>query len=473
MEYNAHMQHSSNTSAEDSKPIFLQHDPHPQQRSQHHPANFHHRLHHDLPPTSSMDVKLLDTPTPNNVRGGGGSSSSRVHPSYEFESNQSLDQSQFAGRSSCQNSPGSGSSPTPVSAAAEYLRHQELSRGTPRKRVYQDWNQVAVFTTPGEAEEGIKNFENCRWKVGNKFTSREGFKVYWSCREGASCPVQIHLLYHSQLPRVVLFRNQPPHHHAEKVKTRGLLPEVESLIRDLFHNGVNKPRRIQFILQKKGMEEVPQTKLSNFLVKLRREAALQGTPVITKRGRDSYNDDMDDDDGGDGSYSNSHDDKSNNTLSPSAMFPSVILSTPSDHSHPNSNQMMIGTGSGGGYPNPNHSHPMNQGYATNTTTGGGGNGLHHFGAGGAPRYPSPGYQQHVNGSENGDNLYSPHHRQSSSVYSGRSSGSTAAAAAAGKDEDADQSEVVTCSSSRSRSLVRSKTIYYIILLTKFGVDGEF
>jgi hypothetical protein len=263
-----------------------------------------------------------------------------------------------------------------VSAAAEYLRHQELSRGQPRKRVYQDWNQVAIFSTPSEAEEGIKNFENCRWKVGNKFTSREGFKVYWSCREGASCPVQIHLLYHSQLPRVVLFRNQPAHHHAEKVKTRGLLPEVESLIRTLFNDGINKPRRIQFILQKKGMEEVPQTKLSNFLVKLRREAALHGT-VINKRARESYNDDMDEEDGGEGSYTNSHDDKSNGPLSPSAMFPSVILSTPSDHSHQNSNQLMMGSA---------YHHQMNPVY---------GGGPHHFGAG-APRYAnSPGYQQHV------------------------------------------------------------------------------
>ncbi len=217
---------------QDQKPLFLHHDPgsNPQGPGG---GGFMNPYHHQRPPHQSNPLSMdMKHQVGHGGDGGVNNGRGRQQQMYEFgHASPNLGTESFVPPPS---SEGSSPSPAPVSAAAEYMRHQELNRSHPRKRIYQDWNQVAIFNTPSEAEEGIRNFENCRWKVGNKFTSREGFKVYWSCREGAGCPVQIHLLYHSQLPRVVLYRNQPDHHHTERVKTRGLPAPVEALIRDLF-----------------------------------------------------------------------------------------------------------------------------------------------------------------------------------------------------------------------------------------------
>ena len=467
MDFNPNIHHGLH---HDQKPIFLHHDHNNESVGGYLDPYHHHRQHpHD---TTQLPMNMKQHIDPSNLETRRGAVPRQMYD-YELEHNSPNLNDSFIPTPANPSSECSSPSPAPASAAAEYIRHQELHKSHPRKRIYQDWNQVAIFNTPSEAEEGIRNFENCRWKVGNKFTSREGFKVYWSCREGAGCPVQIHLLYHSQLPRVVLYRNQPDHHHAERVKTRGLPAQVESLIRKLFSEGVNKPRRIQFILQKEGMEEVPQTKLSNLLVKLRREAAVHGDGNQSKKSRGSYAYDEDEDEEDEAYGRDNSEEKSNHTMSSmspsSAIFPSVIMSTPPGEDPNNSMPM-----------NPNLNYHQQQHHHHSTAEspnpnflGGPPYGVPQQMAG-SSRYSNPGNFHSGGGggacgSENSSSSFS--HPM---PFGGRGPDSVPPQSVAIKNEnDADQSEVVTCSSSPTKTLVCVLDLLVILISNLYVFSARY
>ncbi|CAF0999418.1 unnamed protein product [Brachionus calyciflorus] len=139
---------------------------------------------------------------------------------------------------------------------------QNLIESGKRKRKRVNWSYVCTYPNHDEAYTEVK----ADWSSKKSNQTKTGIKDYYRCKISPKCKSEIYLLYLSTDERVSKFTNNVPHDHSYLNDCpRGIHPDVEQIISDLYQLGVTGPLKIIYTLRAQKVQNIPtQKQLYNF-----------------------------------------------------------------------------------------------------------------------------------------------------------------------------------------------------------------
>uniref|UniRef100_T1JEA5 Uncharacterized protein n=1 Tax=Strigamia maritima TaxID=126957 RepID=T1JEA5_STRMM len=140
-----------------------------------------------------------------------------------------------------------------------------------RRKLELNWSEMKVFPNYPDARQAIK--DERMWSMRRKTETYSGDKIYYECKFSKYCLAKRCLHLKADSDDVVLLFTTEDHTHEPKAP-RGIPRETKDKIRELYRNGVIKPKFILRKIQEAGLPEPKSKQVENFLYTVRAEMSL-------------------------------------------------------------------------------------------------------------------------------------------------------------------------------------------------------
>jgi len=105
----------------------------------------------------------------------------------------------------------------------------------------------------------------------------EGRKVYFRCkkvkkRNKKQCSAEIYLLYHADKDDITAFKTASEHDECTKIfEIRGLSEDMKKQVRQMYDDGITKPKQIIRALQARKIQPPKKKQLTNYLSQYKKQ----------------------------------------------------------------------------------------------------------------------------------------------------------------------------------------------------------
>ncbi|CAF3969984.1 unnamed protein product [Rotaria sordida] len=138
-----------------------------------------------------------------------------------------------------------------------------------KKQNRRKWVPLCTYNDKDDVINKIKN--DGIWSKSHTNITSEEKRIYYRCNQvkwhGKQCAASIHLLYHSEIECVTMYKTEDHHLHQES-RSIGINQQSKEIICELFKMKI-KPKRMLELLEEKGSPVPKKQQLSNYLTSLR------------------------------------------------------------------------------------------------------------------------------------------------------------------------------------------------------------
>ena len=148
------------------------------------------------------------------------------------------------------------------------LNSEDEGPETKRLRKSHDWTKVKAFNNGKEATDFV--LAEKLWRRCGKYNGTDGLKIQYNCKVSSDCAAKVYVFVKCESQQADLYQTTAEHDH--KPKPQWGLPETtKDKVKQLYNDGVTKPKLILTKIRSCGMEEPTKGALSSYLVRLRRK----------------------------------------------------------------------------------------------------------------------------------------------------------------------------------------------------------
>ncbi len=138
-----------------------------------------------------------------------------------------------------------------------------------------DYDYISTHSDLESAKKAIDEglIANQYWTRGNKYSTKSGDKICYTCRSFVKCPKRMYLLLDTENQDVHAYVSTDNHAHETISKLR-LDTVSKQKVLELIDSGVVQPRRILRELEKHNLPRLTKTQINNLKARLKKKSNL-------------------------------------------------------------------------------------------------------------------------------------------------------------------------------------------------------